>query len=302
MTNDTLSQLLHHPVVATAAGIHVPGGEPTDIGRVTALHVDGDEVWAIAAGRRLLHVAHGEARTVAVLPDGPDATCVVTHRGTVLVGGDEASLWQLDDAELVPVRSFWEAPGRDEWHTPWGGPPSVLSMTSHGDDLYVGVHVGGILRSTDGGATWSPTIDLHDDVHQVVVDHDDVVYAATGMRGLGRSTDHGRTWEYHTDGLHATYLLTAAVTGEGVLVGAGSGHAGRDGAVYRFDGRRFDRVTDLPQRLDGQVMPRCLAAAGDDVVVALPGGDVHVSADAGRTWDLVAEQLDGVTEVALSPR
>ena len=44
-------------------------------------------------------------------------------------------------------------------------------MASHGDDLYVSVHVGGVLHSADDdGRTWRATIDLHDDVHQVVVD------------------------------------------------------------------------------------------------------------------------------------
>jgi hypothetical protein len=39
-------------------------------------------------------------------------------------------------------------------------------MASHRDDVYVGVHVGGIIRSDDGGETWTDTIDLHVDVHR----------------------------------------------------------------------------------------------------------------------------------------
>ena len=150
----------------------------------------------------------------------------------------------------------------EEWHTPWGGPPAVFSMASDGTDLYVSVHVGGILRSADGGS-WVPTIDLHDDVHQVAVGADATVWAATGRRGLAESRDRGRTWQYHTEGLHARYLLTVATVGDGVLVGASSGHAGRDGAIYRFDGRRFERCRGLPGDLHGAVGPRQLAADGD---------------------------------------
>ena len=73
-------------------------------------------------------------------------------------------------ARSSPSRRSREAPTRAEWHTPWGGPPSVFSMASLGDDLFVSVHVGGILRSSDGGQSWEATIDLHEDVHQVVAD------------------------------------------------------------------------------------------------------------------------------------
>ena len=115
------------------------------------------------------------------------------HVGTVFVGGDDAGLWRLRDGALEPVTSFRDAPTRADWYTPWGGPPSVLSMASHGDDLYVGVHVGGILRSGDGGETWTDTIDLHVDVHEVVVNPDDgVVWAATGEQALAASPDRGR--------------------------------------------------------------------------------------------------------------
>ena len=91
-------------------------------------------------------------------------------------------------------------------------------MASDGDDLYVSVHVGGILRTTDGDG-WAPTIDLHDDVHQVAVGGAGTVWAATGMRGLAESGDRGGSWRYHVDGLHAHYLLAVAPFDDGVLVG-----------------------------------------------------------------------------------
>jgi hypothetical protein len=119
------------------------------------------------------------------------------------------------------------------------------------------------------------------------------------MRGLAESRDRGATWRYHTAGLHATYLLSVAVTAGGVLVGASSGHAGRDGAIYRFDGDRFSRVTGLPDRLDGAVGPRQLAARGDDAVVALPNGDVFSSHDGGAEWSLLASGLPHVAELTL---
>ena len=144
-------------------------------------------------------------------------------------------------------------------------------MASHGDDLYVGVHVGGIMRSADGGETWSDTIDLHVDVHEVVADTGDgTVWAATGERALAESHDDGASWRFHADGLQATYSLVLAITSAGVLAGASSGHAGRDGAVYLFDGSRFEPVEGLPDRLDGAVGPRQIAGEGSHAALIAP--------------------------------
>ena len=147
--------------------------------------------------------------------------------------------------------------------------------------LYVSVHVGGILRTTDGVA-WTPTIDLHDDVHQVAVGDDGTVWAATGMRGLAESRDHGATWRYHTDGLHARYALAVAatpprrarrglvrVTLPRMAASTGSTASASPGATVSLDD------------LGGAVGPRQIAASGERAVIALPNGDVYVSEDGG---------------------
>jgi hypothetical protein len=290
-------------VAANADGLHLPGrAEPVLAGhRIGSLMVDHDTVWTLVDAVEVHQVTFsGTTERIATLEDGT-ATSVHVHDGTVLVGGDDAALWRLRDGALEPVDSFRDAPTRPEWHTPWGGPPSVLSMASHGDDLYVGVHVGGILRSSDGAATWSDTIDLHVDVHEVVVDaRDGTVWAATGERGLARSADRGVSWEYHADGLHATYSLAVAVTSAGVLAGASSGHAARDGAVYLFDGSKFEPVDGLPDRLGGAVGPRQIAAYGEHAALVAPGGAVFVSDDGGRHWFVVRE-MAGATAIALAP-
>ncbi len=288
-------------VVATRDGLFTPGSAPRFGGRsVTSVAADGPDLWVLVDGAELHRLGPAVDDAVAVLPSG-SATCVHVHDGSVVVGGDEARLWTLGDGELVRSESFDQAPTRPEWHTPWGGPPAVLSMSSAGDDLYVGVHVGGILRSDDGTRSWTDTIDLHDDVHQVVAGADGTLWAATGRHGLATSTDRGRTWTHHVDGLHATYLLAVAVTSAGVLVGASSGHAGRDGALYLFDGTRFEQVRDgLPPRFDGAVGPRRIAGAGERAALATPDGTLHVSADGGRHWQAV-ERLPEPTEIVVRP-
>ena len=220
------------------------------------------------------------AATLVARLDDAVGTVVGTHRGAVWVGGHRARLWRLDGETLAEVTTFQSAPTHDEWHTPWGGPPDVFSIASDGTNLYVSVHVGGILRTTDG-SDWTPTIDLHDDVHQVAVGDDGTVWAATGMRGLAESRDQGATWHYHTSGLHARYALAVAALPHGALVAVSSGHAAKDGGVYLFDGERITRCEGLPADLGGAVGPRQLATSGDRAAVALPNGDVYVSDDGG---------------------
>ena len=288
-----------HPVLATAGGLRrVDGVDLFEGERITALRADAGALWVLAGKRDLYRLEGDSPELVASLDDGVTGTCLGTHDGAVWVGGDPAALWRLRDARFERVASFEAAPTHEDWHTPWGGPPAVFSMASDGADLYVSVHVGGIMRSGDG-TSWTPTIDLHDDVHQVAVGPDGTVWAATGMRGLAESNDRDATWRYHTQGLHATYLLAVAVVEDAVLVGASSGHAGRDGAVYRFDGSQFARVSGLPDRLGGAVGPRQLDAAGDDAVVALPNGDVFTSSDGGRNWTVAMSGVGAVSEVVL---
>ena len=173
-------------------------------------------------------------------------------------------------------------------------------MAVDAERLYVNVHVGGILTSTDGGRTLAPTIDLHHDVHQVSVGNDGRVWAATGMKALAESRDAGRTWAYHKAGLHARYLTCAVPTDEGVLVAASSGHRARDGAVYRFDGDAFELCADgLPERFPGTIDTRRLAASGKVAAVAGLDGRLYVSQDAGRTWEVIAEDLPEVRAVVI---
>jgi hypothetical protein len=291
----------HHPAVGTADGLRMVGttdADPVGGATVTAVQADGTALWVLTSQRDLWRVADGHAEVVASLIPGAAGSCIGTHRDAVFVGGDEARLWRLTGDRFEEVASFQDALTRADWHTPWGGPPAVFSMASDGTELYVSVHVGGILRSADG-VSWSPTIDLHDDVHQVTVSPDRTVWAATGSRALAVSSDRGATWRYHSEGLHGHYLLAVAVVTDGVLVAASSGHASRDGAIYRFDGSRFTRGRGLPA-MNGAVGPRQLAATGEHAVSALPNGDLYASHDAGREWSLLASGLEGVTEVALA--
>jgi len=276
-------------LVATQDGLHdLDRGTIVHEGRdVTAVAVDDNgAVWALVG---LEELWRGD-ELVAKVPI-EYGTALGVGGGQVAVGTAGAHLLRLESGELVADEAFDVAPTRDEWHTPSGGSPAVRSMAfDSSGDLFVNVHVGGIIR---GGAGWDPTIDLFTDVHQVVAG-DGTLFAALGDAGLATSRDAGATWSTTTDGLPAAYARAVAVTAEHVLLSASTGPFTTEGAVYRAprDGGRFEHLTDgIPERFEGNVDTGWVAASGATAAVAGPDGEVFRSRDEGSTWETVATGL-----------
>lgn len=271
-------------LVGTGSGLHRVEDGHTELAdrAITALAggaalVDGKAVWRDGGW------VEGEV-------EGPAATCLLPVDGGVLLGTAEAHLVRLPDGERVA--SFDAAPERERWYTPWGGPADVRTLAAAPDGtLYVNVHVGGILRSADGGATWEPTLDIDLDVHQVVVAPDGRVLAACAY-GLAESTDAGGTWTVVDEGLPATYARAVAVAGDTVLLSASTGPDGRRAAVYRrplAGGGPFRRSSiGLPGTFPGNVDTFCLVADGHRAALGTFAGRVYASDDAGESWSTVA--------------
>jgi hypothetical protein len=100
--------------------------------------------------------------------------------------------------------------------------------------LLANVHVGGIPRSFDRGATWQPTIDTDSDVHEVRAHptRPGLVVAAAAI-GLCISMDGGATWEIEQTGLHASYCSAVGFADDDILVAAATDHFAPLGAIYR---------------------------------------------------------------------
>lgn len=271
-------------LVGTAAGLHRVDDGHTELA--------GRQVNAIAGDLTLVEgrAVWREGQWMGDPLDGPLATCVLPYDGGALVGTVEGHLVQLPTGEQLA--SFEDAPGRDAWYTPWGAPADVRSLAAGPDGtIYVNVHVGGILRSVDGGASWAPTLDMELDVHQVVVAPDGTVVAATG-RGLALSTDRGDTWAVVHDGLAATYARAVAVAGDTVLLSVSTGPDGHRAAIYRrpLHGHGPFRRSGigLPGTFPGNVDTFCLVADGPVAALGTFAGRVYLSDDAGATWATVA--------------
>jgi hypothetical protein len=296
-------------LVATSDGLRSldAGGSPgpvDHVGRdVTALAADRGEPWAVLDGSELWHAADGEGWVHVANLEGHRATCVAVTDG-VLVGSSEARLFRLAGDGLEPVGSFDRAEGRASWYTPWGGPPDTRSISEWGENVYVNVHVGGILRTDDGGETWRPTIDVDADVHQVATARGLVLAACAG--GLAVSSDRGGSWTFRREGLEARYSRSVAVCGNSVLLSASSGPRGGRAAVYRgaLAGGPLERCRGgLPGWFDGNIDTYWLDALPDGRFAAFgtPDGLIFASEDAGMTWTERASGLPSVRRVLVLP-
>ncbi|MBW3602348.1 MAG: hypothetical protein KY434_06565 [Actinobacteria bacterium] len=282
-------------LAGTAEGLYRLGdGAPERLagGDVAAMAVDGASVWAVVDATALVRGTADGGFTSVTAHDRPLRSLLPTPDG-LLAGTAAAGLVRLSDDRLVPVDGFWAVAGRDDWYTPWGGPADTRSLAAGPDGtLYANVHVGGIARSGDGGATWEPTIDVDADVHQVSVAGGLVLAAAA--RGLAVSDDRGGSWRWRTGGLHARYARAVAVVGDSVLVSVSEGPGGGRSAVYRgalaTDGSWTRCRQGLPEWFTGNVDTGCLVADGGAVAVA-DAGTVYRSEDGGGTWGVVATDL-----------
>lgn len=264
------------------------GGALAIVDQHTLRRRTGDGVWRTLAGSE------------AAL------SCCVAVGDAIHVGTDDARVLRLAaNGALAPLRGFDTVAGREQWYAGQAvvdgrvvGPPlgvRSITATADGATLLANVHVGGIPRSTDGGATWHPTIAVESDVHEVRA-HPwrPALVAAAAAVGLCLSRDGGATWVVERAGLHAPHASAVAFVGDDVLLAAAEDPFSPQGAVYRrasdADGP-LSPCAGLPRWLDGGVDTGCIATNGAAIAVASRAGSVYVSTDTGVRWERRAEGL-----------
>src|SRR5262249_22603710 len=135
--------------------------------------------------------------------------------GAVYAGTEPSRLfrsesWRELEALLeLPSRPTWSFPPR-----PWTSHVRWIAPSPHdGDLLLVGIELGGLMRSGDGGATWQDhRPGAQPDVHSLAW-HPRVPGRAyeAGGGGTASSSDAGETWLRADDGRDRNYAWSVAV-------------------------------------------------------------------------------------------
>jgi photosystem II stability/assembly factor-like uncharacterized protein len=157
--------------------------------------------------------------------------------------------------------------------------------------LLVGIELGGLMRSTDGGETWHDhRPDAQPDVHSLTWHprEEGRAYEAGGG-GSAWSDDWGDTWHRADDGRDRNYTWAVTVDPEdpdrwyvSASTGPFAAHGGGDPQA-----RLFRRVGGEPwQALDPPLpaMAYALLARDDRVFCGLANGELWESRDGGDTW------------------
>jgi hypothetical protein len=315
-------------IIGTDDGLFVWRSETSELsrldsgcGRVTSVTVTGTGRFFAACDRA--RVLAGEIRDgiSGELAEGLDRApqCVASQGDGVYVGTAPAAVYRFDNAfrrwellcdlQKMPFAADWTAPV---------GEPAVRSLAPHPNilgGLYADIHVGGIVRTLDGGLSWEPvSLGLELDVHQVVATpaRPDNVYAATAD-GFYRSRNEGDRWDRMNEGLENLYCRAIAVhsTCPEVILISGSpsnpgewASQGKRFAVFRSDdaGKSRTRVIHgIPAEISQEVDSFCLAFSVHHparAYCASREGVLYQSQDMGLTWDEVATQLPPINALA----
>jgi hypothetical protein len=266
--------------------------------------VDGGRTWEDAGLPEL------DVYSVAVGPlDG--AVYAGCEPSMLFVGGDGGGWRELDALRRIPSAPTWSFPPR-----PWTSHVRWIAPSPHEAGLLlVGIELGGLMLSDDGGETWlDHRPGAQRDVHSLAW-HPRAPGRAyeAGGGGAAFSVDGGRTWQPADEGRdrHYAWAVTADPDDPDcwfVSVSPGPFQAHRDGQAQAYVYRRrgcgpWEALAGgLPQPLDS--MPYALAVAGGTLYAGIADGRIYASADLGDTWELLGlrgEPLPGVAALAPVP-
>ena len=236
----------------------------------------------------------------------------------VYAGTEPAHLFYTDDLG----RNWSELPAlRDVDMSSWTFPaPPHLAHTKHinfdptdPNTLFVSIEQGGLLKSTDGGESFTVVSGMDDDVHRTAIDptNPDQIYL-TGGDGTYVTADGGATWDHRTDTKHEiggypdfvlvnpkntdTIFITAAETQPGEW-----GERGTTGSRISRSNDRGKTWTQLRNGLPDRLKPSFQAVILEDwgasfsIFGATVTGEVWASEDGGENW---AEIVTGLPPIS----
>jgi photosystem II stability/assembly factor-like uncharacterized protein len=232
--------------------------------------------------------------------------------GTVYAGTEPSRLFRSDDGgeswrELdalleLPSRPTWSFPPR-----PWTSHVRWIAPSPHDPDLLlVGIELGGLMRSSDGGQSWQDhRPGAQPDVHSLAW-HPRTPGRAyeAGGGGAAFSTDAGESWQPADEGRDRHYTWSVAVESDdpdcwyiSASTGPYAAHGGRDpqARIYRRRGGELWQLLKggLPEPLPA--MPYALVATDGRLFAGLADGQLWESRDRGDSWTPLRLESNSVT-------
>jgi photosystem II stability/assembly factor-like uncharacterized protein len=274
---------------------------------------DGGSTWRVAwegiTDRRVMSVNVSASHVV----NGVSVLYAGTEPSNLYRSEDGGKTWQLlPELRQLPSEPRWSFPPR-----PWTHHVRTIALhPTDPDSLAVGIELGGVMRSRDGGATWiDHNPQAHSDAHQLLTHPlaPERLYEVAGQ-GIAVSPDRGESWRRLDAGLDRHYAwATAADPADpdlwyaSISRGPYAAHSRGDGQslLLRSRGNGWSAIDDRwgeDPALRG--MPYALAALPaqpDRLLVGLRGGPMLVTGDAGETWDRLESALPDVIGLAVAP-
>ena len=251
---------------------------------------------------------HGQVvKAIAVSPAKPGLLVAGTRPPGVFVSRDGGLNWS-EQLSFRKKRRWW-------WFSPAERPftPYIQGIALSPTDpnvMIVGVELGGVLRSTDGGNTWQnhrkgAVLDCHS--LRFHATNGDWVYEGGGSgAGAAFSRDAGNTWTQSRQGLDRHYGWAAAadparpeVMYASVSPGPMKAHSSDNAQAYIFrsiGGSAWEKLSGgLPHPLNH--MPYALLTDRDapgHLYAGLSNGDVWHTKDYGDHWQQLALNMGNI--------
>lgn len=226
---------------------------------------------------------------VTALAVTPDAAYAGTEPSAVYRSQDGDDWTHCGGLTDLPSEREWAFPPRPSTHhVRW------IQPRPDSEGLYVAVEAGALVRTPDGGDTWTDrTPDGPRDTHTMTVhpDRPDLAYSAAGD-GFFVTTDGGDSWTTREEGLSKTYCWSVTVAPDdpdAVAVSSAHGPRGAhtpgtaDATVSYYD----DGWRDWTDGLPGDLLAPSLVATGD--WYALTDHALYRAGERGDPWEVAVE-------------
>jgi len=230
------------------------------------------------------------------------ATTLIDENTYVYAGIEPAKLFlSLDDGKSWhELKSLQNVPSAKEWHSPWG-PADLSTIVFNPRDargIYVGIEVGGVLKSNDEGANWKEVSNgLHKDVHCLAVNYYNpkIIFAATGA-GIYRTVSAGELWVDVGKSIDLKYAVSVAIHPAKpniTYLAIAMGPPGNQALLYKSEnyGDTWNLLHNgLPYPMLKGVRRRAMVinpAAPAEIYVGTSDGIVFYSPNEGMKWDSI---------------